>query len=83
LYTQLHSRIPGRKAKQTSGLITDQEDILTEVEDEEGGNTESNNNSSDEGIIAGINNEGITINNNNNTFDLIKTPKRLTVPSNS
>ena len=80
---QPHSWIPARKGKQTSGLITDQEDISTEVEDEEGGDTGSNNNSSDEGAIAGINNEGITISDDDNPFDLIKTLKRLTVPSNS
>jgi hypothetical protein len=82
---QPRSRIPARKAKQTSGLITDEEDISTEVEDEEGEDTGSKNNSAEESrnedAGADTSNKEITISDDDNPFDLIKISKKPTVPS--
>jgi hypothetical protein len=75
---------PAKKAKQTSGLTTDQEDISAEVEDEEE-NTKnryiSEEEGRDEGAEVSVSDEEITISDDDNPFDLTKTSKRLAVPS--
>ena len=68
---------PAKKAKQTSGLTTDQEDISAEVEDEEE-NTKNRYISEEEGRDEDAE---ASVSDDDDPFDLTKTSKRLAVPS--